>query len=672
MPVRLQTLGVPLELLDATGEPYKLTNAKHLALLAYLALEPGTYARDWLTRFIWSSGEAGSMNDAVSSLRGIFGPEAFPPRTREINLDPQLVECDARELLVVATSEVSGDFNRVLELYRGPFLADFNAKGASSRFISWVERKRAEFERVFLDASQGELRLAAAAGEWRRIQETVEAILKRVSTWPEAAEWMTLAGTMRDQAAAPYNQPTRPVPAATATATTTAGSSPPHSEPAAVPSAPSQPAVATKSRIWQIIGGLVAALILVGVVVVLRSGEQEHRAPGSKQMTARAPDSPSLPCAPGGASAELIGEVFHYGVRVRPGRLFVKGWTLQNTGNCTWETSYRLHRVSGDEPRLSSIMMDVPLQRAIPPGDTAMLVVPMRAPVDPGKYEEVWELRDRGNKPVAIGTKKTLVAMVRVPLPHYPSCQPGEGTAALLEKKFPDGTVVRPGQAIRWSWVLRNNGECAWGENAALHYVSDTNGRMSRIDSASTTRSVEPGETYTFLAPLRAPTRPGPYVELWRLHAGNGAGIPVDGLSVVNVQLRVQAADVPVTAAPICAPGQAHLRFVDENWPDSSSVRPGQVFTKRWTVTNSGTCAWAPTYSLRYVSHTAGQLAQSRTAKPLGELVPPDAAYTFEVPMRAPAKPGFYREDWEFVDDRGNRIMIGTAPHLAALIVVAG
>jgi hypothetical protein len=134
--------------------------------------------------------------------------------------------------------------------------------------------------------------------------------------------------------------------------------------------------------------------------------------------------------------------------------------------------------------------------------------------------------------------------------------------------------------------------------------------------------------------------------------------------------MRVQAPDVPETRAPVCGPGAAHLRFVDENWLDSSRVAPRQDFTKRWTVVNDGKCAWPADYRLQYTSNSASQLARSTVAKPLGEVVPPGAAYTFEVPMRGPAKPGFYREDWRFTDARGELIMIGTAPYLAALIVV--
>jgi DNA-binding SARP family transcriptional activator len=665
MPLRLVTLGVPLELFGLDGRACKFSNTKHLALLAYLALEPGSHAREWLTRFIWNSGEAGSMNDAVSALRAVFGREVFPPRTKDVNFDPSLVEVDARDLVTIAASDEENAYEEMLRLYRGPFLEDFNPKGASSRFISWVERKRAEYERTFLDASRRELQKAVAAGDWQMVRRSVEEILKRVSDWPEAPQWLAAAEVLQEKERVVI-EPQLPVQITPAAAPPTS----PHTVPVRSSAEVVPVAARPRLRSWRVVLLLIVAAVLAGALL-LRRGEPVRVVTPTESATGTSSRRTSLPCEAGAAKAELIEEVFHYGVRVRAGRPFVKRWTLQNTGDCTWDVQFRLHRVSTDKPRLSATMMDAPLHRPIAPGDTLMFVVPMQAPAEPGAYGEVWELRDRGNQPVAIGTERTLVAMIRVPLPHYPPCKPGEGAAALLEKKYSDGTVVRAGELIRWSWILRNNGECAWGENALLRYISDSNGRMSRVDEIAATRSVEPGETYTFLVPMRVPGRPGAYVEIWSLRAGAGHGIPVDGLSVVNAQLRVQGADVPVTAPELCSPGQAQLRFVDENWPDSSKVRPGQVFTKRWTVVNRGTCAWTAEYVLRHVSNTGGQLARSLAPKPIRELVPPSATYTFEVAMRAPSKPGFYREDWEFIDDSGNRVMIGTVPFLAALIVVA-
>jgi methionine-rich copper-binding protein CopC len=280
-------------------------------------------------------------------------------------------------------------------------------------------------------------------------------------------------------------------------------------------------------------------------------------------------------------------------------------------------------------------------------------VVSMRAPTAPGTYNEFWQLRDAGNQPVRVGDTTGVVVQIVVPQAHYSVCAPGEGTATLLAKKYPDGVVKAAGEEFRYSWTIRNNGECARGDGTTLRYRAQTNGRLSRLEAVRATRSVEPRETYTFVVPMRSPERPGVYREEWEVSGGNGVLIPTDGVPAVHAQVRVPAPGVPITTAPICTPGAAQVRFVDENWPDYSRVAPGQLFTKRWTVVNMGNCAWAPGYRLRYTSNTDGPLALSQESKPLNETVPPEAAYTFEVPMRAPMKPGFHREDWRFTDEKG-------------------
>lgn len=604
------------------------------------------------------------MNDALSALRGVFGVEAFPPRQKEVSLPAELLECDARELVILCAPSNDGSIDQVLALYRGPFLADFNARGASTRFVSWVERKRAEFERLFVERCRRELEHFAERRDADGIRRLVEGVLKRVAAWPEADHWLKVA----DAARAPSPPPPPPPPpqwideAVLLPAPAAASSEIPV---AATPAA--SPSRAGLQQRWQPIALVLLTIALL--VLLIRPGERHVTAPdgGGAVPSAAAAQA----CATGGARAQLVEEVFHYGVRLRPGRVFIKRWTLQNAGTCTWAKDFRLHHVSSTGPQLSTSMMDIPLQRNIPPGDTVMFVVPMRAPDTPGMYGEHWELRDSGDRPVAVGNTMHVVAMIRVPLPHYPACKPGEGRAVLLVKKYADGSVIQPRDSVRYSWTLRNNGECAWGVGASLRFVSATKGRLTEPNAVVTTRTVEPGETYTFLARMRVPDQPGAYGELWELRGGHGQGILVDGLPAIAMQLRVQAHLVPATNASLCQPGAAQLRFVDENWPDSSHVRPGQAFTKRWTVVNRGNCAWAPTYALRYSSNTAGQLATSTAAKPLGEVVPPGAAYTFDVPMRGPKRPGFYREDWRFNDHHGNLIMIGTVGYLAALIVVA-
>ena len=314
--------------------------------------------------------------------------------------------------------------------------------------------------------------------------------------------------------------------------------------------------------------------------------------------------------------------------------------------------------------------MDQPLLRHVPPGDTFTFRLQMRAPTDPGVYDEYWQLRDGGDRPVAVGSSSTLAARIVIPEPHAPTCGPGQSRATLLVAKFMDGLFRQPRESFRYGWTLKNSGACAWPAGAAFRFASRTQGRLSRLDLVRPTRSVLPGETYTFLVPVHAPAAAGVYREDWELRDGSGIVIPVDGIPTVHLQFRIAEPNTPYAQVPTCKPGQAKVRFVDENWLDNTRVSPGQVITKRWTIFNVGDCSWAPDFALRYTSSRSEKLSLSQEELPLGETVPPWTTYTIEMPMRMPARPGLYREDWRFTDGRGNHILISLSPYLIAVFEV--
>lgn len=190
MPHRLLILGLPAEL-RASGEPHKFANSKHLALLAYLTLQPGEYWREHLTKLIWTSRSSASMDNALSELRSIFGPEVFPPRLRKVSFDPALVECDVVELLALGADPYAR--REALRLYRGPLLEGVSVRGTSQAFQDWVTTKRAELEAVFLQFAQVECSEAAEAGDWQRVRNTAEHALAAAPEWREGRGWLERA-----------------------------------------------------------------------------------------------------------------------------------------------------------------------------------------------------------------------------------------------------------------------------------------------------------------------------------------------------------------------------------------------------------------------------------------------------------------------------------------------
>jgi hypothetical protein len=179
-------LGSPAEL-RVSGEPHNFTNRKHLALLAYLAMEPGEHGREQLSRFVWSSGAAGSIDTAVSELRAAFGPGVVPHRAQKISLSHDLVDVDALRLLFAdGDAESRGP---AIELYRGPFLEDFNARGSAQSFVRWIEKTRGRLDMAFRQLCDQECQAAAAEGDWQRVIKVAEFGMRKSPDWAAGERW---------------------------------------------------------------------------------------------------------------------------------------------------------------------------------------------------------------------------------------------------------------------------------------------------------------------------------------------------------------------------------------------------------------------------------------------------------------------------------------------------
>lgn len=100
-------------------------------------------------------------------------------------------------------------------------------------------------------------------------------------------------------------------------------------------------------------------------------------------------------------AAAFVGDVtYPDGSAVPLGGAFTKIWRLQNTGTCTWNTSYALVYVSGEK-------FNAPAAVAMPtnvgPGQTVDLAVNLTAPNQSGSYRGFWKLRNSSNVLFGIG-----------------------------------------------------------------------------------------------------------------------------------------------------------------------------------------------------------------------------------------------------------------------------
>lgn len=94
------------------------------------------------------------------------------------------------------------------------------------------------------------------------------------------------------------------------------------------------------------------------------------------------------------------------------------------------------------------------------------------------------------------------------------------------------------------------------------------------------------------------------------------------------------------------------LQFLDDlTIPDGTEVGPGQSFSKRWLVKNSGSCNWDRSYSLQLISGLALGAEKIQALYPARQTT----KAVLEIIFTAPDNPGRYNSWWQAYDPDGNR-----------------
>src|SRR4030095_6440173 len=138
--------------------------AKSIALLAYLALEPGAHSREELTSLLWGEYPEGkakaSLRQALTHLR-----EAVPDAIRVDRTSVALsgaVDCDVLpfQRLAKESPRAAADFAI------SDFLGSFHLR-RSAAFDEWADAPRATLLRRFSDVLTTVTREALATRQWR-------------------------------------------------------------------------------------------------------------------------------------------------------------------------------------------------------------------------------------------------------------------------------------------------------------------------------------------------------------------------------------------------------------------------------------------------------------------------------------------------------------------------
>src|SRR5262249_22762317 len=117
---------------------------RRMAILALLARAGQRgIAREKVLALLWPDAEddrgSKALAQAIYALRKDLGADEVISGVTELRVDPAIVSSDVAEF-VAAVSR--GDDERVVELYKGPFLDGFHLPNAED-FTRWVEGERA-------------------------------------------------------------------------------------------------------------------------------------------------------------------------------------------------------------------------------------------------------------------------------------------------------------------------------------------------------------------------------------------------------------------------------------------------------------------------------------------------------------------------------------------------
>jgi hypothetical protein len=118
---------------------------------------------------------------------------------------------------------------------------------------------------------------------------------------------------------------------------------------------------------------------------------------------------------------------------------------------------------------------------------------------------------------------------------------------------------------------------------------------------------------------------------------------PIPTLAPVNIptlSLPGVATGIPCLATP---------RSESENYPDGTTLYPNFAFTKKWTISNQGSCTWNANYKLKFVS---GDQMGGPSFKLFGVSVPPWQTITLELPLKTTSSVGTSTGYWGLYDDK--------------------
>lgn len=149
----------------------RVARPRQLAFLALAAVPPGGTTRDRIGSYLWPQSASADARhlvaDTLHLLRKHLGGGALRSVGESICIDGSRVSCDLREF---RSARAAGEWERMLELYEGPFLDGFHGAGGAE-LERWTDNERLRCAEVALLAVR---KLVARCEARGRISRAVE------------------------------------------------------------------------------------------------------------------------------------------------------------------------------------------------------------------------------------------------------------------------------------------------------------------------------------------------------------------------------------------------------------------------------------------------------------------------------------------------------------------
>ncbi|MDI6694540.1 MAG: NBR1-Ig-like domain-containing protein [Anaerolineales bacterium] len=143
--------------------------------------------------------------------------------------------------------------------------------------------------------------------------------------------------------------------------------------------------------------------------------------------------------------ARFVNETVPDGTQFPPGQAFVKTWTLQNVGDCTWTPEYSLVFVRGEQMSGTS---PAPIGQNVPPQGMIQIYLPQTAPMEPGEHQGYWKLRDPSGEEFGLGDDASVAFWVKI---NVIAGAPTSATPGALNLGAPTRTITFSNNRVPFS-----------------------------------------------------------------------------------------------------------------------------------------------------------------------------------------------------------------------------